>query len=513
MSKFLNANFLGRFLTIFLFLLLSIAGLIFSIYLFSVSSNFYMYVLAISFTILSVVSGFFNIYASVWYFRSFFYDDYLAKVTEEAGKLESYPTVAVAMPTFNEDPDLIAKNMAELKKMNYPKDKIRFYLLDDSTKKEVSAKLVEAAKKHGFEYSHREDRTGFKAGNINGLVARANEEFLAIFDYDEFLTDKDFLLDTLPFFKDKKLAHIQTEKRYAKHSFFSDTVDIFDAFFFKFIEPARALNNTAVFCGSCGVVRMSVLKEMNGFPTFVIEDTFFSFESDMLGYKGLYLPKVYALGKPIKTFTELSSQQWRYNYGDTQFISYFLKKKNKKGSPMAKVDYITHGFGLNYLSVVVLLFTIVSIGLVFTYIPFAHINFYALTDASQLSLYIELLGLFAFTLSLLTPVFLTKIYFGSFSKGFMVFLLNYTLTFIRTKAAIASFLKGNPRKGWLRQTEDTVHNIRYALSNTKTEVVFSSVLFFAGAFALFNYNISGGIWMLWYAVLYGLTVVMFYKYG
>ena len=43
----------------------------------------------------------------------------------------------------------------------------------------------------------------------------------------------------------------------------------------------------------------------------VIEDTFFSFESDEKNFRSLYIPKVYALGRPLATFTALVKQQKR----------------------------------------------------------------------------------------------------------------------------------------------------------------------------------------------------------
>jgi cellulose synthase (UDP-forming) len=89
------------------------------------------------------------------------------------------------------------------------------------------------------------------------------------------------------------------------------------------VQPSRALNNTAIFAGSCGLIRRSALDKIGGFPEYIIEDTFFSFESDMHNYTSIYIPKVYAYGKPITTFTELVKQQWRYNYGDTQFMMYY----------------------------------------------------------------------------------------------------------------------------------------------------------------------------------------------
>lgn len=514
--KLLNKELIGRLITVFLFIVLSIAGIGFSVYLFSIANTLNMYILSASFLFLSLIAGFFNLYASLLYFRSYFYDSYLEKINRGLKPLTELPTVAVCIPMYNEDPQMVERNVAELTELNYPKEKLRFYLADDSNKPEIVEGVRDVAKRHGCTLVHRDERNGFKAGALNNAIRQSGEEFVAIFDSDELLSDRNFLLDLLPYFGDQKISYIQTEKRYAKqNSIFSDSIDIFDAFFFKFIQPARALNNTAIFAGSCGVVRRSAFDEIGGFPEYVIEDTFFSFESDLHNYKSLYVPKIYAYGRPIRSFTELMKQQWRYNYGDTQFISYYLKKRNaSKRSPLSNMDYIGHGFGLNYLSVILVMFTLVSIGVAFSAVPFAHISdINQLISPSQMSLYVELLGFFAFTLSLLTPVILTKIYFGSLKKGFMVFLLNYALAFVRTRAAIATFMTVNPGIHWNRSKSNEKEDILYSLSNTRTEIVFGAVLFGLGFISLAHSNISGGLWLTWYGILYSLATILLYKYG
>jgi cellulose synthase/poly-beta-1,6-N-acetylglucosamine synthase-like glycosyltransferase len=507
----------GRLLTVMLFVVLSAAGIGFSIYLFWVATTPYMYLLAIAFTIVSLIAGFFNVYASIWYYRSFFYDDYLAKIVAKLKPVKRLPSVGIAIPIYNEDPKMVEHNLKRILSINYPKEKRKIYLLDDSTDVGIAGKLSSIAGRNGVSYLHRDERKGYKAGALNNFLQHSKEEFVVIIDSDEYLVNKNLIKDLLPFFEDKSMAYVQTEKRYQKGNFFSDSVDIFDAFFFKFIQPARAFNNTAVFAGSCALIKRSAIDKIGGFPEYVIEDTFFSFESDIHGFKSLYVPKVYALGRPIKTFTDLAKQQWRYNYGDTQFISYFFNTKDKsrlQHAPFSHIDYGAHGFGLNYLSVVLIMFTLISIGIVFSAVPFAHINALTFFAQNNLSIDLELLGFFAFTLSLLTPALLTKIYFGSWSKGLMVFLLNYALAFVRTKAAIATLFKKNPGIQWnpLKKSQPS-KNILTSIFNTRAEVAFAGLMFLLAYFALSESNISGGIWLMWYGVLYSLATVFFYKYG
>jgi cellulose synthase (UDP-forming) len=513
-----NKLYTGRILTVALFTILSIAGFGFAVYLFYVATSPYMYLLAIAFALLAAAAGFFNIYASIWYYRSFFYDEYLGKIRSRLKPMDRYPTVAMIMPMYNEDPAMVEANIRDLKTMNYDKKKLRLYVADDSTDKNIAAEMADLSKKYNFTYVHRDDRRGYKAGALNNVINNyVKEEFIAVFDADEKLVDRNFVLDMLPYFQDEKLCYIQTEKRYMKGNFFSDSIDIFDAFFFRFIQPARAMNNTAVFAGSCGLIRRSAFINIGGFPEYVIEDTFFSFESDMHGWKSLYVPKIYAMGRPIKTFTELSKQQWRYNYGDTQFLTYFFKRKGWKTrkSPLATTTYLAHGFGLNYLSVVLILFTLISVGIVFSTVPFAHINFWQFIETNHIQEDLELLGFFAFSLSLLTPVFLTKVYFKSWSKGLMVFFLNYALAIVRTKAALSTVIKMNPGVHWnrLKTMRENNNKILATLYATRVELAFALCLFGLAYLALAESNIAGGIWLGWFGCLYSLTTVFMHKYG
>ena len=259
---------------------------------------------------------------------------------------------------------------------------------------------------------------------------------------------------------------------------------------------------------------MSALRDIGGFPEYVIEDTFFSFKSDLYNYKSLYVPKVYALGKPIKKFTELVKQQWRYNYGDTQFLKFFLKnRKNFKGSPISRMDYLTHGFGLNYISIILILFTIVSIFIVFSAVPFVNLQLTQIFQVRYVGLDLEIFGSLALVLSFLAPVIMTKIYFNSIKKGFMVFGLNFALAFVRTKAAIAAITKRNPGVHWNRDNDIRTNRFAFSLYNTKTELSFAALVFLLSYVAEMTNHVSGGLWLMIYGVMYLLTTIFMYKYG
>lgn len=508
-----------RLFVVSLFVMLTISGLIFSLYLVYFGAHtLYTYALAGFFIVLTTVSGFFNIFIAYSYYRSSFYNEYLEGIKRYLKPLTKYPTVAIVMPVYNEDSATVKRNMLRLMQMKYQSNKMKFYLLDDSTIKDINNDLRKFSDSNNIVYIHRDERKGFKAGALNNMLKLSKEEYVALFDYDEYLTNQNFLIDLLPYFEDKNLSYIQTEKRYFKGSFFSDTVDLFDAFFFKFVQPSRALNNTAIFAGSCGVIRRSALNKIGGFPEYIIEDTFFSFESDMHNYTSIYLPKVYAYGKPITTFTELVKQQWRYNYGDTQFMMYYWDRMNSpsvKNRPLlSKIDYITHGLGMNYVSIILILFTLLSIFVIFAAVPPSQVSVNQLLEAHYITTTMEILGIGTFVVSIIAPMVLTKLHFKSLRKGFMVFMLNFGLSFIRTRAAIAALTSSSPSSGWQKGDKQSPAGMALrTIRNSFSEISFSSLLLLLSVFALIANNIYGAAWLLWYGLLYASTFVLFYKYG
>ncbi len=513
----IGGNLFLRIFTVMLFLTLALSGAAFAAYMLATATDVITLLLAVAFLMLALVSGFFNVTSAMLYYRSYFYYRRIREINGRLRTLRSFPTVAVVVPVYNENAEMVERNLHRLKEMDYPKEKMKFYLLDDSTNEGTVASLRDFSERNGVSFIHRDNRAGFKAGAFNNMLKYSSEELIAIFDADEYLTDRRFLRELAPYFADTQLAYVQTRKSSFNGTFFSDSVKLFDDFFFTFIQPARAFNNTAIFAGSCGMIRRSALDKVGGFPEYVVEDTFFSFEVDVNNYRGLYIPKIYAYGMPITTFTALARQQWRYNYGDTQFLGYFFKKLMTKEvrlkSRISKVDYVTHGFGLNYLSVMLVLSTIVSVLIVFSNFSFAHMSLMQILRASNMQQSIELFGFAAFLLSLLVPVILTKVYFKSVSRGMMLFVLNFSLAIVRFKAAIAAVLGADPAMHWHRSEDRSRRSVSFSVFNTPTELGFASLILASGYVALYFNNLAGSLWLAWYGMMYLAATMLIYRYG
>ncbi|MDX1721277.1 MAG: glycosyltransferase, partial [Salegentibacter mishustinae] len=122
------------------------------------------------------------------------------------------PFVTIQLPLYNElyVVERLLKNIA---KMDYPREKLEIQVLDDSTDESVEKikSLVNQLQTTGLDIQHitRKDRSGFKAGALKEGLKIAKGEFIAIFDSD-FLPKKDWLLQTVPYFKDPEIGVVQT---------------------------------------------------------------------------------------------------------------------------------------------------------------------------------------------------------------------------------------------------------------------------------------------------------------
>ena len=122
------------------------------------------------------------------------------------------PFVTIQLPIYNEL-YVIERLLDYVSEIEYPQEKIEVQVLDDSTDESVliTAKKIAAlcAAGHNIIHVRRSNREGFKAGALKEGLKSAKGEFVAIFDAD-FTPKKDWLLQTIPYFKNEKIGVVQT---------------------------------------------------------------------------------------------------------------------------------------------------------------------------------------------------------------------------------------------------------------------------------------------------------------
>lgn len=122
------------------------------------------------------------------------------------------PVVSVLLPIHNES-SVVERLIDAICNLDYPADRLEILVLDDST--DHTSELAQAriqqysASGINIRHIHRENREGYKAGNLIYGIRQSAGEFFAIFDAD-FIPPRNFLLKTIPCFRDPQLGFLQT---------------------------------------------------------------------------------------------------------------------------------------------------------------------------------------------------------------------------------------------------------------------------------------------------------------
>lgn len=122
------------------------------------------------------------------------------------------PPVSVLLPICNESA-VVERLIDAACRLCYPSNALEILVLDDSA--DGTTALAQAKVDHytaqgvNIRLIRRQNRNGYKAGNLVNGIHQSSGEFFAIFDAD-FVPPADFLLKTMPCFKDPKLGFLQT---------------------------------------------------------------------------------------------------------------------------------------------------------------------------------------------------------------------------------------------------------------------------------------------------------------
>ena len=117
-----------------------------------------------------------------------------------------WPSVDIFVPTYNEDLNVVKNTIYASLGIDWPKDKLNIWILDDGGREEFR----QFAQNVGVKYIARTTHEHAKAGNINNALKYAKGEFVSIFDCDHVPT-RSFLQMTMGWFlKEKQLAMMQT---------------------------------------------------------------------------------------------------------------------------------------------------------------------------------------------------------------------------------------------------------------------------------------------------------------
>jgi cellulose synthase (UDP-forming) len=253
--------------------------------------------------------------------------------------------------------------MAAAMSMDYPRDKLTVWLLDDGGTdqkcNDANPAKAEAARQRravlsslcaqmGAQYLTRARNEHAKAGNLNNGLTQSQGEIVVVFDADH-APFRSFLRETIGHFaRDPKLFLVQTPHVFLNPDPIEKNLRTFDRMpsenemFYSSIQRGLDKWNGSFFCGSAALLRRSALATVGGFSGITItEDCETALDLHSQGWTSVFVDKPLIAGLQPETFASFIGQRSRWCQGMMQI---FLLKNPifKQGlRPIQKAAYLS----------------------------------------------------------------------------------------------------------------------------------------------------------------------------
>ena len=362
--------------------------------------------------------------------------DPIKRVAPKVRSLDALPSIDVFIPTYNEDPELLAATLAAAKSMIYPRDKMSIWLLDDGgTEAKRSHKdpilALAATRRHeqlkalckamGVNYHARKKNDHAKAGNLNDGLRVSKADLVVVFDADH-APVREFLKETISFFmEDAKLFLVQTPHYFLNPDPLEKNLRTFrsmpseNEMFYTVLQSGLDKWNASFFCGSAAVLRRKALESVGGFSGQTItEDCETALSLHAKGWHSLYVDKPLIVGLQPETFVAFIGQRARWCQGMLQIL-------------ILNRPFLAEGLTVGQR------------------ICYAGINLFWLFPLSRL----------AFMVSPLLYIFFSLEIYQANIQEFAV----YALTYLVASFAMQSYLYGKVRWPWVSELYEYVQSI------------------------------------------------------
>lgn len=140
---------------------------------------------------------FLSVYVQVFFFVTFLENRKKIVIRNGKIKLEDYPTVTITVPCWNEE-KTVEKTVLSLLDLNYPKDKLQIFLVDDGSTDGTLAVINKFKDHPNIKVFQKENGGKFTALNLG--LANSEADFFGCLDSDSFV-DKEALVRIMSYFE------------------------------------------------------------------------------------------------------------------------------------------------------------------------------------------------------------------------------------------------------------------------------------------------------------------------
>ena len=234
------------------------------------------------------------------------------------------PSVTIQLPLYNEK--YVATRLVDaVCAMDYPKDKMRIMVLDDSTDdtSDLLHDLINRYKKEGFDIMHirRGTRKGYKAGALKYAMTLTNTEYVAIFDAD-FIPPNWFLKKAIPYFAKPNIGLVQCRWGHVNENYSAMTQAQALSLDFHFLVEQKAKSDSHLymnFDGTAGIWKRDCIEDAGGWHTAtLVEDLDLSYRAQMKGWKCVFIEDIVVDAELPVQMNAAKRQQFRWAKGAIQ---------------------------------------------------------------------------------------------------------------------------------------------------------------------------------------------------
>ena len=296
---------------------------------------------------------------------------------------EEIPFVTIQLPVYNEL-YVMKRLLKNIAKLEYPIDKLEIQVLDDSTDEsiETTTKQIKLIQAIGIDIQHirRDNRKGFKAGALKEGLKTAKGEFIAVFDAD-FLPQKDWLLQTVPYFKDIEIGVVQTRWGHINRDYSTLTkIQAFalDAHFTLEQVGRNSQGHFINFNGTAGLWRKKCIYDAGNWEGDTLtEDLDLSYRAQLKNWKFKYLEHVETPAELPVIISAARSQQFRWNKGGAENFQKMMKRiiKSKNVSFKTKIHSLLHLLNSS-MFICIFLVAVLSIPMLYIKNEYEHLKVY-----------------------------------------------------------------------------------------------------------------------------------------
>ncbi|MDP3859609.1 MAG: UDP-forming cellulose synthase catalytic subunit [Stagnimonas sp.] len=238
-------------------------------------------------------------------------------------ELAEWPTVDIYIPTYNEPLKVVRPTILAALDIDWPKDRLRVYVLDDGKRQQFK----EFCEEVGATHITRNNSRHAKAGNLNAAMSKTGGEYIAIFDCDHIPTRSFLQVAMGSFLQDPKLAMVQTPHHFFSPDPFERNLGTFrkvpneGELFYGLLQDGNDFWDATFFCGSCAVLRRSALMEVGGIAVeTVTEDAHTALKMHRRGWSTAYLNIAQAAGLATESLSAHVGQRIRWARGMAQIF-------------------------------------------------------------------------------------------------------------------------------------------------------------------------------------------------